>query len=53
MYFKDYSKIDRFIIFDIKKDDEVKKFNSLDSLYILGYFLLIGDYFLENYIDED
>ncbi|EIN15086.1 Hypothetical protein, predicted lipoprotein [Mycoplasmopsis agalactiae 14628] len=52
-YLKDYSKIDRPIILDTKKADEVKKFNNLDSLYILGYPSSTGDYFLENYIDED
>ncbi|MCE6057055.1 Ig-specific serine endopeptidase MIP [Mycoplasmopsis agalactiae] len=52
-YLKDYSKIDRPIILDTKKSEEVKKFNALDSLYILGYPSSTGDYFLENYIDED
>ncbi|MCE6056302.1 hypothetical protein J7889_01700 [Mycoplasmopsis agalactiae] len=52
-YLKDYSKIDRPIILDTKKPEEVKKFNDLDSLYILGYPSSTGDYFLENYIDED
>lgn len=52
-YLKDYSKIDRPIILDTKKKEEVKKFNDLDSLYILGYPSATGDYFLENYIDED
>lgn len=36
-----------------KNSDEVLKFNNLESLYIFGYLLFIGDYFLENYIDED
>ncbi len=46
-------KIDRPIIINNKKFEEVSKYNNLESLYILGYPLSVGDYFLENYIDED
>ncbi len=52
-YLKDYDQIDRPIIINNKNAEEVSKYNNLESLYILGYPLSVGDYFLENYIDED
>lgn len=52
-YLKNYEQIDRPIVVNNKNSDEVSKFNNLESLYILGYPSSTGDYFLENYIDED
>nr|VZR99947.1 Membrane-associated lipoprotein [Mycoplasma feriruminatoris] len=47
-----YAKFDRPLDFDPKKEDELKKYNDLDSLYIVGYPTAYKDFYLDQYEDE-
>ncbi|WP_051675891.1 Ig-specific serine endopeptidase MIP [Ureaplasma canigenitalium] len=49
-YLKNYNEIDFPLT---SKENQKKPLNKVDQLFALGYPLSVGDYFLENYIDED
>nr|VZR97478.1 Membrane-associated lipoprotein [Mycoplasma feriruminatoris] len=46
-----YKKFDRSLDFDSTKSEEVKKYEELESIYILGYPTANEDYYLDQYED--
>ncbi|WFQ92524.1 Ig-specific serine endopeptidase MIP [Mycoplasma feriruminatoris] len=49
---QNYDKFDRPLDFEPSKEEEIKKYNDLDSLYILGYPTANKDFYLDQYEDQ-
>nr|VZR97482.1 Membrane-associated lipoprotein [Mycoplasma feriruminatoris] len=49
---KNYQKFDRPLDFNPNKPEELKKYNELDSLYIVGYPTANEDFYLDKHEDE-
>ncbi|ADR24634.1 putative lipoprotein [Mycoplasma leachii PG50] len=49
---ENYEKFDRPLDFNPNKEEELKKYNDLDSLFIVGYPTAYKDFYLDRYEDE-